>query len=106
MKNYKIVILTSLIAFGLVACTTSKDAKKEIKASSTNTEKVDAKALIKKSCSKCHDSSVYTKPDRKIKSLASLEKRVKGCNANTGANLEPKELKAISTFLNNEYYKF
>ncbi len=107
MKKYKIVIFSSLIALSIVACTTGSNAQKEIKvASSSDTEKVDGKALHKESCSKCHDSSVYTKADRKIKSLDSLEKRVRGCDANIGSNLEPEELKAISTFLNNEYYKF
>jgi len=102
MKNYKIVIFSSLIAWSVIACTTGSDAQKEIKIA----EKVDGKSLHKQSCSKCHDSSVYTKADRKIKSLDSLEKRVKGCNANIGSNLEPKELKAITSFLNSEYYKF
>ena len=102
MKNYKIVILSSLIALSIVACTTGSTAQKDIKI----TEKVDGKALHKNSCSKCHDNSVYTRADRKIKSLASLEKRVSACNANIGSDLEQKELKAISTFLNNEYYKF
>ena len=107
MKRYIIVILTALISLGVVACTSGSDAQKEIKvASSSETEKVDGKALHKESCSKCHDSSVYTKADRKIKSLDSLEKRVRGCDANIGSNLEPEELKAISTFLNSEYYKF
>ena len=107
MKNYKIVMLSSLIALSIIACTTGSTAQKEIKVASSNgTEKVDGKALHKESCSKCHDSSVYTKADRKIKSLASLEKRVSACNANIGSDLEPKELKAISTFLNSEYYKF
>ena len=102
MKNYKIIILSSLIALTMIACTTGNEAQKEIKI----TDKVDGKALHKESCSKCHDSSVYTKADRKIKSLDSLEKRVRGCDANIGSNLEPKELKAIATFLNSEYYKF
>lgn len=86
----------------MIACTTGNEAQKEIKI----TDKVDGKALHKESCSKCHDSSVYTKADRKIKSLDSLEKRVRGCDANIGSNLEPEELKAIATFLNSEYYKF
>ena len=102
MKNYKIFIFSSIIAVIMVSCTTGNDTQKEI----TITEKVDGKLLHKESCSKCHDSSVYTKADRKIKSLDSLEKRVRGCDANIGSNLEPEELKAISTFLNSEYYKF
>jgi len=102
MKNYKIVIFSSLIGLTLIACTTGNNAQKEIKI----TEKVDGKSLHKKYCSKCHNSSVYTKADRKIKSLDSLEKRVRGCDANIGSNLEPEELKAITTFLNREYYKF
>lgn len=108
MKNLKIIILSTIFSLGMIACTTGSEAPKETKTvkNSSDDEKIDAKALIKESCSKCHDGSVYTKKDRKIKSLASLEKRVRACDANIGANLEPEEMKAISTFLNNEYYKF
>ena len=108
MKNYKIIILSSLIILTMIACSAGNEAQKDIKttSNSSETEKVDGKALHTESCSKCHDSSVYTKSDRKIKSLASLEKRVRGCDANIGSNLEPEELKAISKFLNSEYYKF
>jgi cytochrome c553 len=105
MKSYKIVIVSSIIAFGVVACTTSNDAKVK-KEERSEKSTIDAKALIKESCSKCHDNSVYTKKDRKVKSLVALKKRVSACDANVGAGFEEDEIKAVSDYLNREYYKF
>jgi len=102
MKKYRIVILSSLIALSTIACTTGNSVKQEIK----TTEQVEGKSLHKENCTKCHNSSVYIKADRKIKSLDSLAKRVSACDANIGSGLEPEEIKAITTFLNSEYYKF
>ncbi|CAA6808110.1 MAG: Unknown protein [uncultured Sulfurovum sp.] len=66
----------------------------------------EGKDLHNDSCTKCHDSSVYTKEDRKIKNLDALNKRVEVCNTNTGAGLEEEELKDLTLFLNTQYYKF
>ena len=107
MKRYKIVIMLLLSVWTVVAASSANSIPKEIKKVSNSTAtKMEGKALHEKACTKCHDSSVYTRANRKIKSLDSLEKRVRGCNANTGANLFPEELNAVSTFLNSEYYKF
>jgi len=107
MNKYKIIIILLLSVWTVVAASSASSIPKKIKKVSNSTvTKVEGRVLHEKACIKCHDSSVYTRANRKIKSLDSLEKRVRGCNANTGANLFPEELKAITTFLNSEYYKF
>ena len=66
----------------------------------------EGKELNTDNCTKCHDTSVYTKADRKVKTLDVLTKRVKACNSKTGAGLDEDELKDLTLFLNTEYYKF
>lgn len=73
--------------------------------SKTDTVK-NGEAIYNKSCTKCHSTSVHIKADRSVKSLASLKKRVAGCNRNVGANLNDEELASVSEYLNTTYYKF
>ena len=98
MKKYNTVKIFLLSTLAVVSLASGSTVSKDIQ--------TKGKALHEKACTKCHNSSVYTRADRKIKSLDSLEKRVRGCNSNTGANLFPEELKAVTKFLNSEYYKF
>ena len=63
-------------------------------------------ALHNKACVACHDNSVYTRADRKLKSAAQLAGRVAGCNANTGAGLFPEDEANIAAYLNQQYYHF
>ena len=44
------------------------------------------KKLYDTNCSKCHDSSIHTRPDHKIKSLDALDKQLMGCSK--GAHVE------------------
>lgn len=69
--------------------------------------------LEQASCTACHASMsggnatrIYTRPDRRIKSLEQLEKRVKGCAAANGVTWTPEEEKDVVTYLNGSFYKF
>ena len=107
MKKYNIIILTLLTLCSITFLSAASGTVKETqKALDQVAEKTDGKAIHEKACTRCHNSSVYTRTGRKITSLDALEKRVRGCNANTGANLFPQELKAVTQFLNSAYYKF
>jgi len=64
------------------------------------------KTLHDKSCLACHDSKVYTRADRKIKTAQQLAGRVSGCNANTGAGWFPEEEQHVDAYLNQQFYKF
>lgn len=66
----------------------------------------EGKALHDKSCVACHDSSVYSRPDRKIKSASQLAARISGCNANTGANWFPSDEENVGAYLNHSFYHF
>lgn len=64
------------------------------------------KALHDKTCLACHDSKMYTRADRKVKTATQLAGRVSGCNANTGAGWFPEDELNVSAYLNQQFYKF
>ena len=71
------------------------------------------KTLADKSCLPCHvslfggnGSSVYTRPDHKVKNAQQLTARVRICNTNSGANWFPTEEEHVAAYLNQQYYHF
>lgn len=102
-------ILGLAILFSISACTPDKSTPKKTeltKSAAIMEQFAEGKELNTDNCTKCHDTSVYTKKDRKVQSLEVLTKRVKACNSKTGAGLDEDELKALTLFLNTKYYKF
>jgi hypothetical protein len=57
-------------------------------------------------CTRCHDSTVYTRPEHQIKSYDGLESRVARCDLNLALNLPDAELSQLVDYLNTNYYKF
>ncbi len=66
----------------------------------------DAAGYHTANCSRCHDTSVYTREDRKILSYPMLQSRVRGCDARFGEKLAAEELNGLVDHLNDSYYKF
>lgn len=66
----------------------------------------DGKALIDRYCVGCHADEVYTRPDRKIRSLNTLRLQVLRCNAMTKSGLTDEDVAAITDYLNKSFYKF
>jgi cytochrome c553 len=65
----------------------------------------DAAAFHQAKCTACHDSSVYTRPDRRVHSLARLESQVRMCDANLQTGLFDDDIKALAAYLNDQYYQ-
>lgn len=63
-------------------------------------------SLHNKSCTACHDTSIYTRPNRKTKTAGQLAARISGCNANSGAGWFPAEEEHVSAYLNQNFYHF
>lgn len=66
----------------------------------------DAKAYHDTRCMGCHDTSVYTREDRRVTSMAALETQVARCDANLGTKLFPEDLALLVDHLNTNFYKF
>ena len=64
------------------------------------------KALQDQSCTKCHDSSVYSRSDRRIKSLTALQQQVSRCKKPAGAEWDKEETADVVEYLNTEFYHF
>jgi mono/diheme cytochrome c family protein len=67
---------------------------------------VKGKELNDEHCVKCHGTEVYTRPDRRVKSLEGLHKQVRFCEQNLGLTWFDDDIDNTATYLNSEYYKF
>lgn len=59
-----------------------------------------------KNCTRCHDSGVYTREDRRVQSYPKLEAQVARCDAMLATKLFPEDLSQLVDYLNESYYKF
>lgn len=57
-------------------------------------------------CTRCHDSSVYTRKSRGVNSLDQLIGQVESCNHLLQKPLSPAQLKDLVAYLNETYYRF
>lgn len=64
-------------------------------------------------CAACHvaqfggdGSSVFTRPDRRIHTPASLLAQVQGCNQRAHAGLSAEGEQSVAAWLNERFYKF
>jgi mono/diheme cytochrome c family protein len=64
------------------------------------------KKLYDINCSKCHDSSIHTRPDHKIKSLDALDKQLMGCSKGAHVDLSDADRANVEQYLNEQFYKF
>ena len=64
------------------------------------------KKLVETGCASCHGTEVYTRKDRKVKSVEGLMGQVGKCNANLARNYSDAQLNDVVKHLNDAYYKF
>ena len=57
-------------------------------------------------CTGCHDSTVYTRSDRKMQNLEMLGRQVRFCKDTIGAPWFDDEVDDVIAFLNASYYHF
>jgi len=69
-------------------------------------DSAQGKKLHDANCTRCHDTSVYTRQDRKIKSLEALNDQVSGCVHMAQVRLSDAEQKSLVQYLNEQFYKF
>lgn len=58
------------------------------------------------SCTRCHDTGIYTRENRRVRSYPKLEAQVARCDANLGTRLFPEDLQSLVDHLNGNYYHF
>ena len=58
-------------------------------------------------CMQCHQTDeLFTRKDRKVKTLAGLDAQVRKCDAQLSTNLFDDEIEDVTAYLNEAYYKF
>ena len=62
--------------------------------------------LYQANCTRCHDTSVHTRPSSIIHSLDGLKKRVQFCEAGNHLNWLPGQIEDVTAYLNKTFYKF
>jgi mono/diheme cytochrome c family protein len=72
-----------------------------------------AKLFDEAKCSACHaqrlggdGSSMFTRPDRKVKSADALIKQVRACVTQLNVQWFPDDEEHVAAYLNQKYYKF
>jgi hypothetical protein len=54
----------------------------------------------------CHDTGIYTRKDRLIRSLDALETRLGDCSHMANKEFSATEKQNIIKYLNNQFYQF
>ena len=67
---------------------------------------VKGKALHDKQCVACHDNSVYTRANRRIKSPEGLIGKVNNCVHQVGLKLDRDQVNDLVKHLDESFYKF
>ena len=57
-------------------------------------------------CSACHDSSVYTRENRRVKNIDALINQVWRCEQGLGLKLFDDEVQDLVDYLDQRYYRF
>lgn len=63
-------------------------------------------ALVQQSCQRCHDNSIFTRPDSIIFSLSALKKRVHFCESMAHAGWSQKDFDDVIEYLNRNFYHY
>ena len=66
----------------------------------------EGKRLHDANCTGCHDSSVYSRKDHKVRSLDGLKKQVENCTHMAQKEFSPAERQDIVKYLNDRFYRF
>ncbi len=82
-----------LIVTGLTTASQAADVKNGAKLHAEN-------------CNKCHDSSIYTRSDRRVTSLPKLGSQVRVCKDIVGITWFDDEVEDVTEYLNQNYYHF
>lgn len=64
------------------------------------------KLLHDRHCLSCHEASVYSRPNRYVKSLKQLKRETERWSGQSNPRLKNKEIAEIVDYLNRAYYQF
>ena len=62
--------------------------------------------LLQANCTGCHDTSVYTRQNRRVGSLDALKQQVEGCSHLAKKEFSATETQDLVKYLNERFYHF
>lgn len=65
----------------------------------------EGKRLHDANCMKCHDTAVYEKERRKIRTLDGLRDQIGGCTHMAGAGFSTEQAQSVLKYLNDSFYR-
>jgi hypothetical protein len=68
-------------------------------------DSAEGKRLHDVNCIGCHDSGVYTRQTRSVRSLDALKQQLDTCGHATNKNLSAADKQSIVKYLNERFYK-
>ena len=66
----------------------------------------NGRRLYEANCTGCHNSSVYTRPDRHVRSLDALRQRLAGCGHMAKKEFTAAQTRDLVKYLNDRFYHF
>jgi cytochrome c553 len=69
-------------------------------------DSADGKRLHDANCTGCHDTGVYTRKNRHVRSLDALKQQLGTCAHAAKKEFSPTETQNIVKYLNDQFYKF
>ena len=64
------------------------------------------KQLYDANCTKCHDSSVFTRKDRRVRSLDALKGQLEACGHAANKTFSEAQKQDLVKYLNDQFYRF
>ena len=69
-------------------------------------DSADGKRLHDANCMRCHDTSLYTREDRLVRSLEALKEQLASCSHMANREFSTIEAQNIIQYLNDQFYQF
>lgn len=66
----------------------------------------EGQSMYEEDCTKCHDSSVFTRENRKVNDMAALKKQVHRCVTSQGYSWFDEDEENVTAYLSKTFYKF
>jgi hypothetical protein len=75
-------------------------------AASLSGDSAEGKRLYEANCMGCHDTSVSTRKDRVVQSLAALKEQLASCTHMANKKFSESETQNLLKYLNDQFYHF
>lgn len=69
-------------------------------------DSAEGKRLFDANCTKCHQTDIFTRKDRKIQSLDALKEQLVSCMHAANVEFSESEKQDLLKYLNDDFYHF